>query len=132
MATGVRKGTMSTDNSPMSSQPAQKRFRPEGPRTPPSGESTIDVQVAEAFSRLEVTPKSLMRKRFRSQKRLDFSSAPTSRMQPKMQNWSNAEIQSLLMYMMLHTGGSYWVAHKDLQFWGSAGKFIQSQTQPIR
>ena len=65
---------------------------------------------------------------FCQKKTLDFSDVAvqcSTRGQPKIPNWSTKEICSLLTFIMLYTDGSSWVGHKNSQFWGGAGKFIQ-------
>lgn len=156
MASSVREKAI--DESPLPSGPSRKRIRHStiGPTTP-SGENVVDV--SDAFSRLEVTP----RRKTQSRKRLSFTRARntepershaaqmepeernhaaqmeaggectsaeqnSTQRQKKMPTWSIEEVQSLLMFMMFHTDGSHWVEHKDIQFWGAAGKFIHTRT----
>lgn len=128
MATSMNQGRR---KSLMLSGPAQKRPQQSvimtKLSTPPSGEAT--VEITDAFSRLEVTPKSRSRRRCLSQKKLDFSSVPeqsSKYKQSKMPNWSIEEIRCLLTFLMLHTDGTYWVGHKNSQFWDRAGNFIQT------
>ena len=102
------------------------------------------VDVSDAFSRLEVTP----RRKSCHRRRLNFERAPQQdNVEPgqnaepadseqqisacerkKMPNWSIQELRGLLLFMMLHTDGSHWVGHKDPRFWSAAGEFIHQQT----
>ncbi len=47
----------------------------------------------------------------------------------RMPSWSVDEEQSLVSFLMLYTAGDTWVAHKNMFFWLSAGKFIQQKTK---
>ena len=41
--------------------------------------------------------------------------------------WSDEEYKALVVFLMLYTDGTYWVAHNDAKFWDQAGLFIQQQ-----
>ena len=41
--------------------------------------------------------------------------------------WGDEELQTATSFLMLHTDGKLWVAHKDDKFWSQAGVFMQQQ-----
>ena len=47
----------------------------------------------------------------------------------QMPSWSADEEGSQVSFLMLYTAGNFWAAHKHMQFWNSAGKFIQQETK---
>jgi hypothetical protein len=51
----------------------------------------------------------------------------------RLPNWTKEEVKCLIDFLLLHTDGKSWVAHKDTAFWDEAGIFIQQQaTMPYR
>ena len=43
----------------------------------------------------------------------------------ELPNWTDAELRCLTLFLVLHTDGKTWVAHKNFRFWDQAGVFIQ-------
>ena len=43
--------------------------------------------------------------------------------------WTDGELGALVSFLMLHTNGKSWVAHKDSRFWDEAGLFIQQSVK---
>ena len=42
--------------------------------------------------------------------------------------WTDQEIYSLVLFLMLCTDGKSWVAHKDMKFWEDAGTFVKQHS----
>ena len=49
----------------------------------------------------------------------------TPQQSERLPNWTDAELSGLTEFMMLHTDGKTWVAHKDDRFWNWAGALLQ-------
>lgn len=39
--------------------------------------------------------------------------------------WTDGEMYALVLFMILHTDGKQWCAHKTTKFWDNAGIFVQ-------
>ena len=108
--------------------------------TPKERISEISVEeVTRAFSKLRTvtTPKSR------------FTSAPGSHYRalgktkgkvlfpkPEKTNlsskWSDKEEYALVLFLMCHTDGKTWIAHKDHKFWEDAAKFVKHHSCSVQ
>ena len=111
------------------------RERQRDPPTTP--ERSFGVDITDAFDRLdlECTPKSSrhditkpssLRQEHHPQplqaRKILF---PTKITSDPLPNWTVAELEGLILFLMLHSSGNEWVNHKHKQFWDQAGTFIQ-------
>ena len=98
----------------------------ESPRTPEGGVDEVDVKVLRRNMRacMLVSPRSsgnvknVKRKLFTKEKK-------------SQQPWTDEEIKSLIMFVMLHSDGSSWMTHKEFRFWNEAGSFIQMRVHSL-
>ena len=103
-------------------------------RTPEPRSCSVTVSDAvNAFNELQLleSPKStscyLSANSNVVQSRLNHESKrrtlfPTDKFKLK---WTDSEMYALVLFMMLHTDGKQWCAHKDTKFWNDAGVFVQ-------
>ena len=49
-------------------------------------------------------------------------------------NWSNAELQALVEFILLHGTGNHWPTHHRMDYWSSAASFVKtrSNAKPLR
>ena len=115
--------------------------------TPPSPVSEMDVDgLGMSLSGVKLTPtsrKKLSRKKlnFENVSSPEFSipSASASSEQDvshatehrSMPQWSDQELQYLVEFVVLHTGGESWPVHNIPLFWKNAGKFIQARLNTL-
>ena len=107
---------------------------------PPSTTAIDQLTVSVRDVHLEDTPKSrrqqgrglrtgLHRKRLFPKSEVTQASPlvlqKTPQQYERLPNWTDAELSGLTEFLMLHTDGKTWVAHKDNQFWDQAGAFLQ-------
>ena len=112
----------------------RQRYHDEVPTTP-EHPTVVDITDALAILDLQGTPKSSGHQVTRSSLRKDhhhpkplqarkilFPAQATSEVQP---NWTVAEQEGLVLFLMLHSSGREWITRKQNQFWDQAGTFIQ-------
>ena len=71
-------------------------------------------------------PKSLLTNSCVPQRLFTPSVAVTShKKSTNLPKWTDAELQYLTLFLLLHTDGKSWTLRKDANFWDKAGEFIQ-------
>ena len=123
-----------TSSCASSSSREQQIYEEDAPTTP---EHSNVVDITDTFHELNLqgTPKSSrhhitkpgsLRKEHHPEplqaRKILFSAKVTSESLP---NWTVAELEGLVLFIMLHSSGREWVTRKQKQFWDQAGTFIQ-------
>ena len=114
----------------------EQGFRFLGDFTPEGLRSTVTIQEAtNSLSRLQVveSPKSQFNCSDGKRSRLNTDAKGKILFYKKQDNvsWSDDELYSLILFMMLFTDGKTWVAHKNERFWEEAGKFVQQRSHTL-
>ena len=63
----------------------------------------------------------------KSRRRMLFEDEPRESL--TREPWTDQEIYSLVLFLMLCTDGKSWVAHKDMKFWEDAGRFVKQHSR---
>ena len=104
------------------------------PKGTPEDITIGELTVAVWDIQLEDTPRAWRHKTVRGtrrdqpQKRLlssEKAEGEQSRRTRELPNWTDAELRCLMLFLVLHTDGKIWAAHKDFRFWDQAAIFIQ-------
>ena len=89
-------------------------------------------EATSSLHRLQIveSPKSWLKCSDRKHSRLNAEANSKILFYKKQDNmeWSDNELYSLILFMMLLTDGKTWMAHKNDKFWKDAGKFVQQQS----
>ena len=107
--------------------------------TPKERISPIDIEeVTTAFSKLRAatTPKSRFTSALGSHYRV-LGENKGKVLFPKLENnvsskWSDKEEYALVLFLMFHTDGKTWIAHKDHKFWENAAKFVKHHSCSVQ
>ena len=118
---------------PSNSNAGEQEFRSLGGFTPERLRSTVNIQEAtSSLNRLQIveSPKSRLKCSDGKRSRLNSEAKRKVLFYKKQDNviWSDDELYSLILFMMLFTDGKAWVAHKNSKFWEVARKFVQQRS----
>ena len=118
---------------PSNSNAGEKEFCSLGGFTPEELCSTVSIpEATNSLNRLQIveSPKSLLKCSDGKRSRLNSEAKGKVLFYKKQDNviWSDNELYSLILFMMLFTDGKIWVSHKNSKFWEDAGKFVQQQS----
>ena len=126
------------------------RKKPKAERSGPEGNQASLLDLPISFEGLVVTPppepsqvSSLTKLRHQRQETASYS--PRSHKKGKLRRkrlfeankpfkppeWTQEEQRQLVEFLLLYTDGKTWMQHKDMRFWGAAGKFIQQCLQTL-
>ena len=119
---------------PSNSNAGEQEFRSLGGFTSEGLRSTVNIQEAtSSLNRLQIveSPKSRLKCSDGKRSRLNSEAKGKVLFYKKQDNviWSDDELYSLILFMMLFTDGKAWVAHKNSKFWEDAGKFVQQRSR---
>lgn len=126
------------------------RKKPKAEASGPEGNQARLLDLPVSFEGLVVTPppepslvSSLTKLRHQRQETASYS--PRSHKKGKLRGkrlfeankplkppeWTQEEQRQLVEFLLLYTDGKTWMQHKDMRFWGAAGKFIQQCLQTL-
>ena len=92
------------------------------PRTSPTYETPIRPHKRRSLRELADKENLLL------PRRKLLSSPPNTELSEGAGNWGHEEVKALVMFILFHCKGDSWPAHRRMDMWNEAGKFIMMKS----